>query len=211
MKQTSVTLEQLAQQIAARDPGRRIMVGLAGAPGSGKSTSAEILRDLVIRAGRSAGILQMDGFHYDDRILVPRGLRSRKGAPDTFDTAGLAALLVRLKSNAAPEIFVPVFDRDLEIARAAASSIRRETEVVIVEGNYLLLDRPGWQEMAGLFDVTAFLDVPEVILRERLMERWSDLPADEALQKVESNDLPNGKLVMTSSRAADFVVQWDLV
>ena len=107
----------------------------------------------------------MDGYHFDDRVLDLRGLRARKGAPETFDVAGLCHMLVRLKRNEETEIAVPVFDRDLEIARAGARLIPRSAKHVIVEGNYLLLDRPSWRDLHAHFDITVMIDVPEAVLR----------------------------------------------
>jgi pantothenate kinase len=101
------------------------VVAIAGAPGSGKSTLAErLVSRLNECAERSAALLPMDGYHYDDRILIERGLRARKGAPETFDVLGLVHMLDRLRRNQEDEIAVPVFDRDLEISRAGAYRAR---------------------------------------------------------------------------------------
>ena len=188
---------------------RRSLTAIAGAPGSGKSTFAEALAaKLNAEAPDSAAVLPMDGYHLDDRVLVPRGLRPRKGSPETFDVAGLYHILRRLKANDEAEIAVPVFDRDLEIARAGARLIPRAVRHLIVEGNYLLLDRPGWSALLPLFDTTVMISVPEMVLRERLVERWRfyALPPEEIAAKVEANDLPNGRLVSTASAEAEFVL-----
>jgi pantothenate kinase len=167
-----------------------------------------VVAQLNDEAADSAAVLPMDGYHFDDRVLVPRGLRPRKGAPDTFDVAGFYHMLQRLKHNAESEIAVPVFDRDLEIARAGARLIPRSVRHLIVEGNYLLLDRPGWSSLRELFDTTIMIAVPEAVLRQRLVERWQSyqLPPDEIAAKVESNDLPNGRLIVSASAPAEFVV-----
>ncbi len=196
----------LADRIAGLGSGRRI-VALAGAPGSGKSTLAEALGAELDARGRTAAILPMDGFHYDDALLATRGLLPRKGAPETFDIGGLAHLLDRLRRNAEAEVAVPVFDRGLELSRNAARLIPKETDVVIAEGNYLLLDRPGWRDLGALFDLTVALDVPQEVLRARLLERWAHLPPAEAAAKVEVNDLPNGRAVRDGSRLADVVLR----
>ena len=127
--------------------GRRL-VAIAGAPGSGKSTLAErLVEDLNAAAPATAAVLPMDGYHYDDAVLIARGLRARKGAPDTFDVAGFGYMLARLKRNDEPEVAVPVFDRDLEISRGSARMIPQEVRVLVVEGNYLLLDRAPWSAL----------------------------------------------------------------
>ncbi|MFN3275348.1 MAG: nucleoside triphosphate hydrolase [Paracoccus sp. (in: a-proteobacteria)] len=189
----------------AQGPARRF-VAVAGPPGSGKSTLALTLEQALSRdhPGRVA-ILPMDGFHYDDLWLVPQGLRPRKGAPFTFDVRGFAATLARLATDDGP-VAVPVFDRDLEIARAGARIIDPAIRLILVEGNYLLLDDPDWRPLAAHFDLTVALDVPLTTLEARLLRRWQDLPEPEARRKVEANDLPNARLVIGTSRPADLVI-----
>lgn len=190
---------QLAEELGRRATGARQIVAIAGPPASGKSTLAAQVADAV---GPTAAVLGMDGFHYDDAILKARGLMSRKGAPDTFDTDGLAAMLDRLRKGG--EVAVPVFDRNLELSRAGAEVIGKDVQLVLVEGNYLLLDRAPWKDL--VFDVTVFLEVPEARLRSRLMDRWSHLSMSEAMRKTDENDLPNARLVMKQSRAADITL-----
>src|SRR5262249_30609716 len=175
-------------------------------PGAGKSTLADRLAARLNQdvPGRAA-VLPMDGYHFDDMVLVPRGLRARKGAPETFDVAGLYHMLGRLRRNEEAEIAVPVFDRQIEIARAGARLIAKSVRYVIVEGNYLLLDLPGWSGLRGLFDVTVMVTAPDPVLRQRLEQRWAGLSAEEIRAKVEGNDLPNGRLVQSQSAPAAFV------
>ena len=185
----------------------RSLTAIAGPPAAGKSTLAEALAaKLNDEAADSAAVLPMDGYHLDDQVLVPRGQRPRKGAPETFDVAGLYQMLGRLKGNEEAEIAVPVFDRSLEIARAGARLIPRSVRHLMVEGNYLLLDRPGWSRLRGLFDTTIMIVVPEAILRQRLIGRWQayQLPPEEIAAKLAANDLPNGRLVATASIPAEF-------
>lgn len=153
----------------------------------------------------------MDGYHFDDGVLEMRGLRGRKGAPETFDAGGLSHMLRRLKRNEEAEIAVPVFDRDLEIARAGARLIPNSVRRIIVEGNYLLLERPLWRDLRDVFDMTVTIDVPEAILRKRLVQRWRDhgLAEDEVQTKVEMNDLPNAHLVSSQSAAGEFVLVFE--
>lgn len=207
-----IDLQGLAGLLAARadqaaGQGRRVVVALAGAPGSGKSTVAEALADrLNAGQGGRAAVLPMDGFHYDDLYLVPAGLRPRKGAPDTFDVGGLYHVLQRLRARDEAFVAVPVFDRSLEIARAGARLIPDTVPVLIVEGNYLLLDRDPWRRLRPLFDLTVMVDVPEAVLRQRLTARWQHyaLSPEQITEKLEENDLPNGRLIRAESAAADY-------
>ncbi|WP_435170112.1 nucleoside/nucleotide kinase family protein [Falsirhodobacter sp. 1013] len=189
-----MTIDSLAEEL--RGIRTRRLIGIAGPPGAGKSTLAEDLQTCI----PNSAILPMDGFHYDDAVLNARGHRDRKGAPHTFDVAGLRTLLHRLREEGG-EIAVPVFDRDLEISRAAARIIGPEVNVVLVEGNYLLLDDPDWATLRPLLDMTVMLDVPLPVLEQRLRARWSARPDGAA--KIEGNDLPNARRVMTGSVAAD--------
>jgi pantothenate kinase len=200
-------LAELADKIAARASGGRVIVALAGAPGSGKSTLAEKLAAKL--NGQQPGlamVLPMDGYHYDDLYLVPAGLRPRKGAPQTFDVGGLFHTLQRLRARDEAEVAVPVFDRQIEIARAGARLIPASVAVILVEGNWLLLDQAPWDRLRPLFDITVLVDVPEHILRSRLRRRWERLGLSEAeiAAKLEENDLPNGRLVRDGSVAPDW-------
>jgi hypothetical protein len=139
----NVTFDELVRSTAELDASRRVVVAIAGAPGSGKSSLAKrlVARLNEVAPGRAA-LLEMDGYHYDDHVLIERGLRACKGSPDTFDVFGLLHMLDRLKHNQEDEIAVPVFDRDLEISRAGARLISRSVRALVVEGNYLLQSMP---------------------------------------------------------------------
>jgi len=203
-----IDTKTLADLLEARAAGaERVIVALAGAPGSGKSTLADKLAaKLNARRPDLAAVLPMDGYHYDDLYLVPAGLRPRKGAPMTFDVGGLAHTLQRLRAREEAEVAVPVFDRKLEIARAGARLIPRDVPVILVEGNWLLLDQDPWRRLRPHFDVTVMVDVPEHVLRARLRGRWEryGLSEPEIRTKLEENDLPNGRLVREGSVRPDW-------
>lgn len=206
----TIDLAGLADELERRVGAGRVIVAIAGAPGSGKSTMAERLAGkLNGRMPGLAAVLPMDGYHYDDLYLVPAGLRPRKGAPHTFDVGGLYHTVKRLRDRDEAEVAVPVFDRQIEIARAGARLIPAEVPVIIAEGNYLLLDQAPWDRLRPLFDATVMVDVPEHVLRARLRGRWERLGMDEAAirSKLEENDLPNARLVRYGSVRADYQLQ----
>lgn len=211
MPQEPLDLAHLADSLEARaSGGQRVIAALAGAPGSGKSTLADkLVGKLNARQAGMAAVLPMDGYHYDDLYLVPAGLRPRKGAPMTFDVGGLYHTLKRLRARDEEEVAVPVFDRKIEIARAGARLIPRDTPVIVVEGNWLLLNQAPWDRLRPMFDVTVMVEVPEHVLRARLRGRWERLGLSEAeiVAKLEENDLPNGRWVRDGSVAADHVIR----
>ena len=202
-----IELKKLQELIQQRSSQGRILVALAGPPGSGKSTLADELESALNQEqSEQAMILPMDGFHYDDLYLVPAGLRPRKGAPQTFDVWGFYHILRRLRERQEEFVAVPGFDRDLEIARAGARLIPAKAPVILVEGNYLLLQQEPWSQLRLLFDVAVLLEVPEAVLGERLTARWQhyELPSEEIAAKVNENDLPNGRYVMAESGGEDY-------
>jgi pantothenate kinase len=201
-----LTVADALELLRGRARDGRILVALAGPPGAGKSTLASGLADGLAAEGVAACVVPMDGFHLDDAILDEMGWRPRKGAPHTYDVDGLRSLLERLRRGANSEIFYPVFDRATESARAAAGRVRPNDRVIIVEGNYLLLDEPEWREIAALFDVKIMVTAPLDTLKLRLLDRWSELEPQAALAKVEGNDLNNAELVLSRSLAADMTI-----
>jgi pantothenate kinase len=200
-----MTLIELADLITARAAQHqgRFIAALAGPPAAGKSTLAE---GLAARIGAGAKVVPMDGFHYDDAVLNARGARARKGAPDTFDVQGFFHLLRRLRSE--DEVAIPLFDRALEISRAGADIIGPADKILIVEGNYLLLNEAPWPQALPLYDLTIWIDVPEAELVARLMSRWASYGKTEpqAREWIEGNDLPNIRRVVAGSGRADVVV-----
>lgn len=201
-----MTPQALAETIAARAAKTegRFIAALAGPPAAGKSTLAA---ELVALIGTGAKVVPMDGFHYDDAVLHARGARGRKGAPDTFDAQGFFHLLRRLKVES--EVAIPLFDRALEISRAGADIIGPQDKILIVEGNYLLLNESPWPDALPLYDLTIWIDVAEAQLTARLMDRWAGYgkTEDQARAWIEGNDLPNIRRVVAGSGQADVVLR----
>ncbi|TIX87635.1 nucleoside/nucleotide kinase family protein [Rhizobium sp. P44RR-XXIV] len=207
------TLEKNAREIAEiatqrfiAGGGRRVLVAIAGAPGSGKSAVAERIVELIAgNHGISAALFPMDGYHYDDAVLKQMGRLAYKGAIDTFDAHGLRHMLNRLKANEDDLVAVPVFDRSIEISRAGGRLIPKSTDIIVCEGNYLLARQAPWNRLKEIFDFTVFVDVGEAELRERLQARWRSYGLDpsEIDRKVEENDLPNGRAIMQGSADPD--------
>jgi pantothenate kinase len=181
----------------------RVLIAIAGPPGAGKSTLAEALADQV--AG--AAVVPMDGFHLDNTVLEQRGLLARKGAPESFDAAGFLNMVTRLKRG--EEVVIPVFDRARDIAIAGARVIGPEQRVLLIEGNYLLLDRAPWNGLAGFWDLTIGIEVPLPELEARLVQRWRDhgLMQAAAVARAMSNDIPNAQLVVAGSVSADLMIR----
>lgn len=146
--------------------GRRVLIGIVGAPGAGKSWLAERLASGL---GERAVVVGMDGYHLAQIELQRLGRADRKGAPDTFDAAGLAALLHRLRGETTETVYAPRFDRALEEPIAGAIPILPQHDIVIVEGNYLHL--PTWSMVGEQFDELWFLDVDPMLRRGRLQAR----------------------------------------
>ncbi|WP_082224046.1 nucleoside triphosphate hydrolase [Pseudorhodobacter wandonensis] len=192
----------LLEALVAQKP--RIIVAVVGPPATGKSTFAEALNEEInTENSLSAKIVPMDGFHLDNVQLDRLGLRSKKGAPETFDFDGFQLLLRRIKDLSNP-IYYPLFDRSLDKAIGGMGVLFPETNIVIVEGNYLLLDEDPWRELRQLFDYSIYLETPLDVLEERLIQRWidNDHTEAEARERALSNDIPNARRVVQNTLPA---------
>ena len=190
---------------------RRALLGLVGCPGAGKTTVAEqlVAAARVELGDEAVAHVPMDGFHLADRQLDRLGLRDRKGAPETFDVDGYLALLRRLRDPAEQRtVYAPVFERDLEQALAGAVAVGPAVRLVVTEGNYLLLDLPGWRELATVLDETWFVEVDDEERVRRLVARHElfGKAHDAAVAWVATVDEPNAALVRSTRDRADLVV-----
>ncbi|WP_432557503.1 nucleoside/nucleotide kinase family protein [Granulicoccus sp. GXG6511] len=199
----NVLVERMQALIA---DGERRLLGIAGPPGSAKSTIARGLADAM---GPRAAVVPMDGFHLANEELVRLGRRERKGAPDTFDVPGFKALLDRLREDGPEIIYAPRFDRPTETAVAGAIPIDPEARLVIVEGNYLLLDRPDWGDIRSRLDEAWFLQLSDETRRSRLLARRARAgdSADDARAWVDQVDEPNARIIAPTAARADVVIR----
>lgn len=188
----------------------RVVLGITGAPGAGKSTLTELLlprlRDSL--GPEAVGHLPMDGFHLADVQLDRLRRRDRKGAPDTFDIAGYVATLRRLHDDADRTLYAPGFERDLEQPLAAAIAIPPSARLVVTEGNYLLLPADGWERVRPLLTEVWFTEVDDEVRRARLVQRHEQFgkSPEAAHAWVEQVDEPNARLVAATRTSSDLVV-----
>lgn len=199
------TWEELVERARSLAAGGRRVLGIAGAPGSGKSTLGA---RLVTALAPAAVLVSMDGFHLASKELERLGRSERKGAPDTFDVAGYVALLRRVREPGPDPVYAPAFDRTLEEAVAGAIPIDPATALVVTEGNYLLLDQGSWAAVHGLLDECWFLDVDETLRVQRLVARHVQhgKARDAAELWVAGSDAANARLTHATRGSADLVV-----
>lgn len=189
--------------------GRRKLLGLVGPPGSGKSTLAGALQQAFSDVSQ---VVPMDGFHLADAELRRLGRGGRKGAPDTFDAAGYLALLRRLRDQRGDEIvYAPEFRREIEEPIAGAIAVFPETQLVITEGNYLLLDEDPWAQVPALLDDVWYLEIDDALRTDRLTRRHEQFgrSPSEAVSWVAATDAPNALRVVASSPRAGHRFRWD--
>jgi pantothenate kinase len=189
-----------AEKLAAAG-GRRIL-GITGAPGAGKSTVAETI---AAHLGEAARLVPMDGFHLCQAELVRLGRRDRMGAPDTFDAAGYAALLRRLRDPTEAVVYAPEFRREIEEPIAGAIAVPHDVPLVITEGNYLLL----WAQVRPLLDEAWYVETDEALRIERLIARHIEFgkSAEFAREWVLGSDQRNAQLIAPTREKADAVVR----
>ena len=155
-------------------------------------------------------VAPLDGFHLSNETLDLLGLRSVKGAPQTFDARAFVEFLRQLRDEHAATVLWPDFDRTAEETVADAIPIGPETKLVITEGNYLLLDQPRWREVRQLINEVWYVDAPRDVLRRRLIERQvaGGRSEADAVRHVDESDLPNAELVALTRHLANRVVRW---
>ncbi len=196
-------------------PGGRVLIGIIGAPGSGKSTlSAAVLAELDDGPDRvRTALVPMDGYHLAQRVLDDAGMAEIKGAPQTFDAAGYVALLDRLTAAGfagAGVVYAPEFRRSVEEPIAGAVPVGPDVEVVLTEGNYLLADQQPWDQVAPLLTESWYLDVSEDLRLERLISRhiaFGRTPEAALVRATTGSDGRNAAYVLATRSRADLLLR----
>lgn len=185
---------------------QRTILGIAGAPASGKSTLAQILlQTLQVAYPERVALVGMDAFHLAHRVLEARGLAGLKGAPHTYDVEGYVALLDRVLHAHGATVFAPEFHRDIEDSIAHEVEIGPEVDLVITEGNYLLLPDPRWGQVRSLLTEAWYVHLGDDLRRKRLTARHEVFGLDSAAAaaKALGGDEANAALVSAAQNAVD--------
>jgi pantothenate kinase len=200
-------LERITQLIAKHE--ERYLLGIVGKPGAGKSTLSQYLIENL--NGSPVTVVPMDGYHLSNSVLQNLGRTDRKGAPDTFDVQGFTALLRRIRDEKDTDIYYPVFDRSIEESIAAQGLVKSDTELVIVEGNYLLHEEGGWESVASLLDEVWFIEIDDETRLRRLIDRH--IAFGKSPEAAESwsrgSDEVNAQIIAKSKARAHAVIQLD--
>lgn len=188
--------------------GHRVLLGVAGAPGSGKSTFSACLAEAL--GPGSALVVPMDGFHLGNAIIDGTPLRQRKGAPDTFDVGGYVSLLRRLALRDEEVVYAPDFRRSIDEPVAASIAVPAAVPLIITEGNYLLADGPQWQQVRSQLDEVWFVDTPRELRLSRLVERHMLFGMDRAAAEAwaTGSDEANARLIEATRLRADRIIRW---
>lgn len=184
----------------------RKIIGIIGKPGGGKSTLSKFL--LKGMDSTLVSVVPMDGFHLSNKVLKELGRSDRKGAHDTFDVKGFTALVARIKQDSSDQIYYPIFDRSIEESIAAQGVVYPSTRVVIVEGNYLMHDKDGWQEISPLLDQSWYAYLDEDLRISRLISRHIAFGKDPERAKAwaKGSDQINAELIETGVARCDFLI-----
>lgn len=196
--------------IAASKKHPRVLITIAGIPGSGKSTTAKAVAEQLRAKGVSAEVVGMDGYHYtraelEKRIGTEKAVKFR-GAPYTFDAPAVVELAHELANNTTSDIYFPTFDHAVKDPVENGGKVSKDTQVVLLEGNYLHLKDEEWRGVMDNATDTWFVDVPFDVARERLAKRHLQSGIVDTLEagyeRADSNDLVNGKYIVENSRPA---------
>jgi pantothenate kinase len=192
----------------------RVIVGIAGPPGAGKSTLAEALAaafddELSTGSGEPGAVaVPMDGFHLSNVELRRLGLADRKGALPTFDGAGFVALLERIAARE-DLVYAPAYSRVMHESIGGVIPVPASTRLVVVEGNYLLVPQAPWSRARPRYDLAIYLDLADGPRVEGLLARQRSFGLDEAAARdwVYRSDEANARLIATTRPYADVVLR----
>jgi len=207
MTQASLSFEQALSRVTEllNSANGRIIIGIVGKPGAGKSTLSSYLIEKLPK--ESVALVPMDGYHLSNKELDALGRRNRKGAPDTFDSNGYAALLQRIATST-EDVYFPIFHREIEESIAAEGVVTAKTKIVLTEGNYLLHDQGGWKNVAPILTESWYVEVDDVVRLERLVDRhhFYGKERQAAYDWAHGTDENNAQLVEGTKELADFLV-----
>ena len=202
------SLEAAADRLKkiAESTDKRVIIGIVGKPGAGKSTLSEYLGKKI--AFPEMTVVPMDGFHMSNKVLVELGRLDRKGAEHTYDNAGYTSLLKRIRTEIDKPIYYPIFHREIEESIAGEGTVLPETRIILTEGNYLLYDQLGWQEVKPLLDESWVVTVNDDHRIARLIGRHVKYgrTQEEARERSLGSDETNAKLIETTFTNADVIV-----
>ena len=198
----------LVDHIIRRSEGsQRFIIAVAGPPGAGKSTLSKQLVQMLKTRSIQSCIISMDGFHLENSILKRLGLLDRKGSPTTFDVPAFIQVMKRLAAYES-DVAIPKFDRKKDISIERASIVSTQDKILIVEGNYLLLNDEQWAELQDIWDETVFINPGMDVLEKRLIDRWLSYGMDNesAKNRAFGNDIPNAKNIIENSLPANILI-----
>ena len=185
---------------------KRLIIGIVGKPGAGKSTLSSYLMEHLPR--EITALVPMDGYHLSNLQLANLGRSNRKGAPDTFDVFGFTELIKRIKTDLDNDIYFPIFHREIEESIAAEGVVHSNTKIVLTEGNYLLHSGDGWGNIASLLNECWFVEVDDELRLERLVNRHIAYGKEPkfAHDWAHGTDERNAELVAKSKDKASVIV-----
>ena len=204
-------IELLAERVRAMAASGRVIIGIAGIPGAGKTTLARALVEMLDAHGTPAAHLPMDGFHLRASALAARGLADRKGAPDTYDVDGYIALLRQVRGGLGMAVWAPDYDRDAHDVVPRRLLIHPQARAIITEGNYLGVPSSPWGAVRPLLTELWGAEASWEVARERLIARRvaTGRGLDEAVAWVDTVDAANAALVAPTVDGADVLIGAD--